>query len=465
MTGALRRLWHSLGFRLSVHHGVLMAITLLTTLSIVHLQTVGLMTQALERQVRLHTQQLMARHAEGGLDAVAAEIQRALRDGIDSGVEVYLLLDAEGRRLAGNVDAQAPPDGAGVLQAGRQAMQRDGRDLTVYLQWQPLPGGAWLAVGQDLHELGLLQDLIRRASLAAGMVAVLLIIGSTFVTRVAVERSIGALRRTAARITAGDLRERVALSGDEEEFDLLKQDINRMLDRIQQLMDGVRNVSDSMAHNLRTPLTRTLMRLEAARDGQLAPARQAAEIAAAIDDLQDLSRTCQKLLQIAESESGARRRRFHPVALHALADDVVELYQPLAEEQGLQVLREPAEPAVAHGDRDLLAAALANLLDNAIKHAGRGATVRVGTTALEAGLQATVQDDGRGVAADELPRLGSRFHRLNAQAPGHGLGLASVRATVVLHGGQLHFEDAAPGLRVRLLLPTPDAPPNLSEWQ
>jgi signal transduction histidine kinase len=148
------------------------------------------------------------------------------------------------------------------------------------------------------------------------------------------------------------------------------------------------------------------------------------------------------------------------VALHVIADDVAELYEAVAEMQGITLLREPADHAVALGDRDLLAGAAANLLDNALKYAangGKGATVRVGTHTVDGRAQLVVQDDGPGIPSAEYEHLGVRFHRLDRSTPGHGLGLASVQAVVALHGGRLQFSDARPGLRACIDLPTADS--------
>lgn len=456
MTTRWRRLWGSLGFRLAFSCGVLVVITLLAALGIVHLQTVGVMNQSIQRQVRTATQQLAARHAEGGLPAVASEIERSLRDGIDSDVEIYLLLDEAGRALAGNIDAIAPPALSEPDQAVevREAVRRGDQTVQALLRWRSLPDGVLLAVGHDLRALASLERLIGQASVAAAMVAFALLVGGTFVFRIGLEQSVSSLRRTAARISAGDLHERVELHGNEDEFALLKHDINHMLDRIEHLMAGVRNVSDSIAHNLRTPLTRVLLRLRAVQEEEAMPAQaRRAEIDATVRDLHDLTVTFEKLLQIAEGESGTRRRRFGPVALHEIADDVADLYDALAESLGARLLRDPADVARVAGDRDLLADALANLLDNAFKYAGEGATVRVGTRSDHGAVVLTVEDDGPGVPHGEHARLGTRFHRIDRSRPGYGLGLASVRAIAALHGGQLRFADAGPGLRVELQLP------------
>lgn len=468
MTQTLRQLWRSVGFRLAFYYGLLVAITMLAALAIVYMQTVGVLQQRMVRQVAASMQQLMVRYDARGADGVAGEISNALSDGRNSDNEIYLLTDHDGNKRAGNLDqmpSAAPDAGDGV----HRRVVRAGQTVVAYIVIRHLPDGGQLVVGHDLRDQESIESLVASASAAAGIVAVLLLIGGTFVFRQELERSVGAVRRTAARIAAGELQERVAPSGQEDEFALLEHDINAMLDRIQSLMDGVRHVSNTIAHNLRTPLTRVLVRLrtvEAAlhaqglQGPQEHPQREA--VATAIRELEELAVVFEKLLQIAEVEAGARRQQFAPVALHVIADDVAELYEAVAEARGIVLLREPTDMAVALGDRDLLAGAAANLLDNALKYAGNAmegvtvATVRIGTHTVDGRAQLFVQDNGPGIPAAEYERIGVRFHRLDRSTPGHGLGLASVQAVVALHGGRLQFADARPGLRACIDLPMAD---------
>lgn len=455
MIARLVGLWRSVGFRLAFYYGFLVAITMLAALAIVYLQTVGVLHQRMARQVSLSVQQLLSTMNEGGIDATSAAISRALTDGRDSDSEIYLLLDREGRKLAGNLD-HMPAAVAHAVPTQRR-VEREGRGVSAYLVMHALPDGGVLVVGQDLRDQALIESLVASASAAAGIVAVLLLIGGTFVFRQELERSVSAIRLTARRITtAGELRERVAESGEDDEFALLNREINAMLDRIESLMDGVRHVSNTIAHNLRTPLTRILVRLRSAQQADHDPARRQAAIQGAIREIEELTLVFEKLLQIAEAEAGARRRSFTQVEIDVIATDVVELYEAVAEAQGATLLREAGDTILLPGDRDLLAGAIANLLDNALKYAGPGAVVRVGTQEVPDGVRITVQDDGPGVPDQELTRLGTRFHRLSRDGtPGHGLGLASVQAVAALHGGLLRFEGAHPGLRAILELPRP----------
>lgn len=461
MTGALRRLWRSVGFRLAFSYGMLVAITMLASLAIVYLQTVGVLHQRMARQVSTRVQQWESRFAEGGLAAVAAEITRELSSGRESDNEIYLLTNAFGLTLAGNLEQPLDATSPGTASTGpggatQRRIWRKGQPAMAYLITRTLPDGSVLIVGHDLRDQEAIQALVLSASGAAGIVAVLLLIGGTFVFRQELDRSVGAVRHTAARIAAGELQERVALSGEEDEFALLNHDINAMLDHIQRLMDGVRHVSDTIAHNLRTPLTRTLVKLRSAHQDGVSPQVQREAIGGAIHEIEDLTVVFEKLLQIAEAEAGARRRHFTPVTLSTIADDVMELYDAVAEAQGATLERERADPVTVLGDRDLLAGVVANLLDNALKYAGQGARVRISTQRTPDTARLIVQDNGPGIPAAEHHRIGTRFHRLDRDLPGHGLGLASAQAVMTLHGGRLEFSDAAPGLRIQLELPAYD---------
>lgn len=451
MIDSLRAVWRSAGFRLAFHYGLAVAITMLAVLAIVYLQTVGVLHQRMVRQVTTTTQLLLARFDEGGIDALASAIGGAMTDGRNSDSEIYWLSDRDGGRRAGNLDL-APAEHEG-RNGSQQRVTRGGRSVIAYLVQHRLPDGSLLVVGADLRDQEAIELLVARASAAAGIVALVLLIGGTFVFRQQLERSVGEVRRTAARIAAGELQVRVAPTGDEDEFALLEQDINAMLDRIQSLMDGVRHVSNTIAHNLRTPLSRILVRLREAERAMASDPEQRHAVAEAIRETEELTVVFEKLLQIAEAEAGARRQHFVPVALHTIADDVADLYEAVAELQGATLRRDPADPAVATGDKDLLAGAVANLVDNALKYAGSGAAVRIGTRTVDGTTLITVQDDGPGIPLAERDRVGTRFHRLDPSRPGHGLGLASVRAVVALHGGRLQLSDANPGLRASIELP------------
>jgi len=321
---------------------------------------------------------------------------------------------------------------------------------------------------QDRREI---EQLVWRALLAGGAVALLLAIGGALLFRRQLEHRVGAIRRTALEIEAGDLSRRIPVSAVDDEFARLNRDINHMLDRIEHLMDGVRHVSNAIAHDLRTPLARIRSRLEEA----LRPAESMTELAGtarfAIQQIDELIKMLDKLLQIAEAESGARRQSFTPVRLALVLSDVVELYDATAEAEGITLVNETEDDPVTFGDKNLLASATANLIDNALKYAGAGATVRIRTTKEHDTVSVVVQDDGPGIPAAERSRVVDRFYRLDQSRslPGNGLGLSIVTAIASLHSGKLHLEDADPGLVARMILPRADAmvpqPANAAEME
>jgi signal transduction histidine kinase len=258
---------------------------------------------------------------------------------------------------------------------------------------------------------------------------------------------------TAEAIIEGDLGRRIPVGGSGDDLDRLAATFNRMLDRISALMDSLRQVSNDIAHDLRTPLTRLRQKLEVARS-QGQPADRAEAVEGALQDVDAILETFSALLRIAQIEGGARRAAFRPLDLSALARNVVEAFAPSAEDAGQSLRFEGGAPVFVDGDGELLTQMLVNLVENALRHAGPSAQVlvHVRATTDEAGAQATVSviDDGPGVPEEERERLFDRFYRLerSRSTPGSGLGLALVAAIARLHGGLVSLCNAHPGLRV-----------------
>ncbi|MGB5834355.1 MAG: HAMP domain-containing sensor histidine kinase, partial [Thiohalocapsa sp.] len=276
-----------------------------------------------------------------------------------------------------------------------------------------------------------------------------------------VVRRIEAINEVSREIMDGDLSRRVPGDGSDDEFDQLAVNLNRMLARIEALMASVRQVSDNIAHDLRTPLSRLHTKLSQLRDTDL-PAESAAEVDGAINDAEELLSAFNGLLRIARVEAGSRRAAFADLDLVPLLQDVAELYEPLSADKG-QVLevnpvlssRQCAGDALrVHGDRDLLFQAVANLLDNAIKYTPDGGHIKLCAKSVEKTCEIGVSDSGPGIPAELRNKVLQRFYRVDESrsAPGHGLGLSLVQATAKLHGAGLRLEDASPGLRVVLSL-------------
>ncbi|MEY4099735.1 MAG: hypothetical protein RL300_906, partial [Pseudomonadota bacterium] len=323
-----------------------------------------------------------------------------------------------------------------------------GYEVRAYVLAQVMPDGSRLILGHDLHDQEVIESLVLRGITSASVFATILLIGGLFVFRRSLDRSLDVLRRTLLRVAAGEIKERVEPLGQDDEFALLGNDINKMLDRIEVLMNGVRHVSDTIAHNLRTPLTRILLQLRHVADQTDITAVQRKNIEKAVIAIEELISVFEKLLQIADAEAGTQRIHFQPLVLSSLINEVLDFYGTVADARGIQMLFTPSEDAPVMGDPDLIAGALANVVDNALKYGREGTTVVIKSEATRDHVLLTVTDNGPGIPEKDLAQLGNRFFRLDRSVSGHGLGLASVAAVMASHGGRLWFDDARPGLVV-----------------
>lgn len=361
-----------------------------------------------------------------------------------------LLTDLQGRAIAGNVHlSRALPLGFSSLgrqdkilglSAGRVLVREvDGMRLAVFAETEPVDD--YFTARKRIYVAGF------------GAIIIVMLAGLLLFRRLIAAR-IEAMRRTAASIMDGDLSRRVALIGDGGEFDGQAEAFNQMLDRMGQLMEEIRNVSNDISHDLRTPLARLR--------NALALMEQQAEAAPLRERLEDATRQADELLamfnallRIAEIESGRRRAGFRMLDLSALAAELVEMIAPLAREQGQQIILRSSEPAQINGDRQLLAQLLLNLLENAVRHTPAGTTISISVEPGPSAISVIIADNGPGIPAEARALALRRFGRLDRsrQRTGHGLGLPLADAIARLHRGALLLEDAAPGLRIRLSLP------------
>jgi signal transduction histidine kinase len=443
----------SLATGIAIGHGLLVLASIIVVSVTVYVGTIGVVTRSIDDLLVSLSQRLAETYRNRPLDALLREIDLQLQDGADSDSEVLLILGPSGDRLAGNLPGAPRFDPARhVLQT--TGIERGGTLVPVRFILQDGPSGTLILVGRDLRELQEVRDLVWRALGWSALLAVLLSIAGSLALRRYLESRVATIRRAARTIEAGDLSGRVPATGHDE-FGRLGQHINHMLDRIEQLMEGVRQVCNSIAHDLRTPLARIRRGLEAAqREDQPLPALRT-QVAAATQDIDDLIALFDKLLQIASVESGLRSRDFGAVDANRIARDMVELYDAAAEAAGITLRLTGTTPVPdLQADRDLLANAIANLLDNAVKYAGRDATVEVTVVADEAELAFIVRDNGPGVPPADLGHVTERFYRVDRSRhlPGNGLGLATVAAIAAFHGGRLVLESGQ-GLTAKLMLP------------
>jgi signal transduction histidine kinase len=289
-----------------------------------------------------------------------------------------------------------------------------------------------------------------------GLVLLLGLSGGALMSRNMLAR-LESINRTSAEIIDGDLSRRVPVGTAHDEFDALAENLNAMLDRIERLMKGVREVTDSVAHDLRTPLTRLRNRLETTLRHSDPAGTQTPEIEAAVAETDQLITTFNALLLIAEADAGVARGEMGPIDLAPIVEDIAELYGPLAEEKEVTLRIAPAGATRIDGNRSLISQALANLVDNAIKYTPSGGVVTVTASETPGGVELRVADSGPGIPEAERARVVERFVRLDASrsAPGTGLGLSLVAAVARLHEARLLLEDNKPGLRAVIRFPRP----------
>jgi signal transduction histidine kinase len=447
------KLTKSIATRLALGFAVLVAEAILVASGVFYFGTVGVMDRRIDGKITAISNRLMDAFQNRPIEDLAKQIELELHDGIDSDTEMFLVVSPSGQRVVGNLTA-VPAATRPLGQVVTDEVIREGKRTMGRLIVQQLPDGGFLYVGRDLSEQRSISDLVLKALAAGAGASLLVLVLGALLFRHQIEKRIGEIRRTAARIEAGDLSQRIPVSS-EDEFGRLSVDINRMLDRIGHLMDGVRHVSNAIAHDLRTPLGRIRSGLDEAVRREATAASLSKAAGAAIEGIDDLILVFEKLLQIAEAESGMRTKSFEAVDLNAIAKDMVELYDATAEERQVSLRPAGGGAVLAAVDRNLVASAVASLIDNAIKYAGPGATVEVGAYAQPQSVAIVVRDNGPGIPAPERPRVTERFYRLDhsRNLPGNGLGLSIVSAIATLHGGALQLEDAAPGLLARLTFP------------
>jgi len=453
------RLLRSTGFRIALRYLLLLGVTLLALCGFVYWSTAELIERQAGATVEAEIRGLAEQYRNEGLVRLVEVIQeRSGSSGDRQGV--YLLTDWQLRPLAGNLAAwpQQEPDGDGWIRVRLQRQDDlSAQPHSVLGRRFELAGAFHLFVGRDVEEHGLFRANLVEAFAWAFLPAMALgILGGVLIGRYSLRR-VEAVRAAAADIVAGDLSRRVPVTGSGDEFDRLANTINEMLERIAALMGGMRLVTDSLAHDLRSPLGRARNAIEQAlsrEGGDSASYRQALEQTAA--ELQTILRTFEALIDIAQAEAGADRLPRESVDLSALATDLVEVYQPAAESAGLAMEAEIAPGVTVPGHRQLLAQAVANLLDNAVKFTPPGGRIALRLERQEREVVLSVADSGPGVPEAERQRVLQRFVRLDASrgTPGSGLGLSLVAAVAKLHGAQLEFADNAPGLAVTLSFPT-----------
>jgi signal transduction histidine kinase len=465
---AIGKLFRTTAFRLTLVYLTVFALFAVFLLGYFAFNTRRLFTEQATQSVNAEIAGLVDQYNAGGIRRLTLLIEARSRR---PGSSLYLLTTPGNEGLAGNVGSL--PTGILNNQGWTETVYRridEGENSELHhalVRVDQLSGGFKILVGRDLEE----RDRIYKVVLDAGKwsaaaVIVLGLVGGFFVAR-RVLRRIDAMTETSRTIMGGDLSERLPVAGSGDELDRLALNLNEMLERIEALMRGLKEVSDNIAHDLKTPLTRLRNRAEEALRSSKGEADCRAALETTIEESDALIKTFNALLMIARAESGQARENMLDFDAAEAARSVGELYEPLAEERGLSLAVQAEGAVPLHGNRELISQALANLVDNAIKYAAPadagaagaagagGPPVTISAAVEGESVRLAVADRGPGIAADDRTRAVERFVRLekSRSVPGSGLGLSLAAAVARLHGGELRLEDNMPGLRAVLVLP------------
>jgi signal transduction histidine kinase len=406
-----------------------------------------------EAQIANRKANLLLSYRTGGIPAVA----QGIRDREASGAAAQtalLLVDPAGRKMAGNL-ATWPPTLRAPTEWMEMRLYRNGRAQAELFALSAIhfPSGHRLLIGTVMDDRTRMRETLAVALLGALLLAIPIGLAGSLVLLRFMNRRVGAIGDVAGRIAAGDLRRRVVTGGTNDPFDRLGDSLNAMLARIETLVKELRFVTDALAHDLRSPLTRIRASMERAI-GRPSEEAQREAIEATSKEIDLMLRMIAGTLEISRAEAGIGRENFTAFDLGALLRDLCDMYQPLAEESGVSIgVQDPREIGY-FGNREMIGQAVSNLVDNALKY-GAGGAIRIGADDGDSSVRLWVADRGPGIPADRREEAMHKYRRLDdARATeGSGLGLAVVRAVARLHGGELILEDNAPGLRAVLDLP------------
>jgi signal transduction histidine kinase len=451
---------HSTSFRLGLLHASTFAISVTVLFLVVYWTTDLALRRQLDRDIEAEASGLVSQVRNQGIDGLEQILGQRAEARPDA---YYLLQDRLGRRLAGNFPER--PAGPGWIDAYRTFDRDDNvprdRAHLIRAMGVPVPDGGMLLVGRDTYPLNELREVIVRGFGICLSFTVVLAMGSSLLMSTSVLRRIAAITRATREIMGGEIARRLPTSGGGDEFDGLAARLNEMLDRIQALMENLRQVSNEIAHDLRTPLTRLRQRLELGLSRAHAGEDQALALARAIEDVDAILRTFTSLLRIAQIEAGTRRAGFTTVDLSGLTGDLLDVYIPVAADNGQSLEAHIAPDVRVLGDRELLTQMLANLIENALQHTPEGTRVELCLRVTDRDPVLILADDGPGIPIVMHEQVFERFTRLDVSrtATGSGLGLSLVAAIAELHGSSVELSDNQPGLQVTLRFPVQELRP------
>ena len=450
---ALKRLLASSTFRLALIYMALFMISVVVLLIFIYWSTAASIQSQTDETIEAEIQGLAERYDTDGLPGLSAQIAERLNRQQPGDSSLYLLTDQRLNPIVGNLSGwpSQQADESGWLDF-RLGDDTSGKVHTARGRVFRVRGRYHLLVGRNMYELEQTRKRIVNTLIWGSLIMFgFALLGGVMMNR-SVTRRIDTINKASTEIMTGNLSKRIPSTGSGDEFDQLADHLNHMLDQIELLMDGVRRVSDNIAHDLRTPLARLRNRQETARESSGNDEQRMELIDRAIQEADGLLQTFGALLRIARIEANSLQASFNDVDLGRVLQDVIDLYDPVAEQKDQEISVNVESSVSIKGDRDLLFQALANLLDNAIKYSPEASTIHA---TLGRG-SFTLCDSGQGITESDRDKVFQRFYRADTSrsTAGSGLGLSLVQAVATVHKMKIELSDNKPGLCVRLIFAT-----------
>lgn len=452
----------SSAIRITLVYATLFALSVSIVVGFLYWTTIKYKTDQTNEDINAEIKILSGIYIQRGYPGLVRALNERIAQQRPGDSTLYLLTNNRFERIVGNIDRW--PKVATDVEDGWIDFKIDAtfddtnRQFSARARTFAVENGFNLLVGQGMKDLATLKSLMQR-SLLWGLLltAVLGIIGGLMM-RQTLRSRLSSINQISSKIMAGDLRKRIPTRSTGDEFDDLAINLNKMLDQIEYGMEGVRRVSDNIAHDLKTPLARLKNRVEELRIKVADDEDKTAQVDQIIQEADGLLATFNALLRIARIEYSEQRQSFEELDVISILNDLLELYEPLAEEKGQILTMETGKPVMVMADRDMLFQAFANLLDNAIKYTPEQGKVQIRTYREARQWHLEICDNGPGIPSKEHEKVLQRFYRLDQSrtTPGSGLGLSLVFAVLKLHEMSLSFADNNPGLRVRVTLTKPN---------
>ena len=437
----------TISFKLSALYLLLFLCSFLSIGITVYLLTIHTLEQQLKNSIETEVVRLKTEYNSGGIAELKDEIDEVEEHGLHTLFE-YGVIDQNNRLLAGNLNTFQPSEGWQTVMRILSA-NKPGKEL-LYVRVMALQNHVWLGVGHNGDYIQNTGEAIIQAFLWGFVLVIFLGAGGGLYLSGAFLRKFESITKSTQAIIAGDLKHRLPVSTNRDELDNLALLLNQMLDKIGALIENIQQVSNDIAHDLRTPVSHLKFRLEDALSMNLSAEQYKGRIAFSIEEVDNILGTFSAMLRISQIESGSRRSGFKIVNLSDIVVSVTDALTPVAEDKGKTIRADIAPEVLLTGDKELLTQLFFNLLDNAILHTPVNTQINVSLRSSGAQAEFIVADNGPGIAEAYRQKVFQRFYRLEQSrtTPGNGLGLSIVAAIADLHGGTIALADNAPGLKV-----------------